>query len=128
MMRGRVRNDEDFGQAASAAIGRNTDDLAQLVGALFGAPAADQFRDLWANHVTALFNYSSGLATDDAGTRDRARAELVRPDRQGRPARVFLAVPEPGHRQPWRDARPGERGGHLRVGPGPDSVGFQKSA
>jgi hypothetical protein len=78
MMRGRIRNDEDFGQAASAAIGRNTDDLAQLVGALFGAPAADQFRNLWANHVTALFNYSSGLATDDAGTRDRARAELVR--------------------------------------------------
>ena len=28
MMRGRIRNDEDFGQAANAAIGRNTDDLA----------------------------------------------------------------------------------------------------
>ena len=27
MMRGRIRNDEDFGQAANAAIGRNTDDL-----------------------------------------------------------------------------------------------------
>ena len=78
MMRGRIRNDEDFGQAASAAIGRNTDDLAQLVGALFGAAAADQFRNLWADHVTALFNYSSGLATDDAGTRDQARAALVR--------------------------------------------------
>src|SRR5215210_5267594 len=36
MMRGRIRNDEDFGQAASAAVTRNTDDLAQLVGALSG--------------------------------------------------------------------------------------------
>jgi hypothetical protein len=33
MMRGRIRNDEDFGQAASAAVTRNTEDLAQLVGA-----------------------------------------------------------------------------------------------
>jgi hypothetical protein len=78
MMRGRIRNDEDFGQAANAAIGRNTDDLAQLVGALFGAPAADQFRTLWADHVSALFSYSRGLATDDAATRDQARSDLVR--------------------------------------------------
>jgi len=78
MMRGRIRNDEDFGQAASAAVTRNTDDLAQLVGALSGAPAADQFRALWANHVIALFTYSRGLAGDDAAARDQARAELVR--------------------------------------------------
>jgi hypothetical protein len=78
MMRGRIRNDEDFGQAASAAVTRNTDDLAQLVGALSGAPAADQFRALWANHVIALFTYSRGLASDDAAARDQARAELVR--------------------------------------------------
>ncbi len=77
MMRGRIRNDEDFGQAANAAIGRNTGDLAQLVGALFGPPAADRFRTLWADHVTALFTYSRGLATDDAMARDQARAALV---------------------------------------------------
>ena len=78
MMRGRIRNDEDFGQAASAAVTRNTDDLAQLVGTLLGAPAADRFRALWANHVIALFTYSRGLASDDAAARDQARVELVR--------------------------------------------------
>ena len=78
MMRGRIRNDEDFGQAASAALTRNTDDLAQLVGALSDAPAADRFRAVWANHVIALFTYSRGLANDDAAARDQARAQLVR--------------------------------------------------
>jgi hypothetical protein len=77
MMRGRIRNDEDFGQAAHAAIGGNTDDLAQLIGAMFGAPAADRFRTLWAEHVNALFTYSRGLATDDATARDQARTALV---------------------------------------------------
>ena len=31
MMRGRIRNDEEFGRAAGAAIERNTDYLAQLI-------------------------------------------------------------------------------------------------
>lgn len=77
LMRGRIRGDEDFGQAANAAVGRNTEDLAGLVGALFGDQAASGFRTLWTDHVTALFNYSRGLATDDAAARDDARAKLV---------------------------------------------------
>jgi len=77
LMRGRIRNDEDFGQAANAAVGRNTEDLAGLVGSLFGEQAAGQFRTLWTDHVTALFNYSRGLATDDAAVRDDAKAKLA---------------------------------------------------
>jgi hypothetical protein len=77
MMRGRIRNDEDFGQAANAAINRNTDDLAGVVGSLRGEQAASEFRTRWAEHVTELFNYSRGLATNDAAVRDDARAELV---------------------------------------------------
>ena len=77
MMRGRIRNDEDFGQAANAAIGRNTDDLGQLVGALFGPAAADQFRTMWSEHVTALFTYSKSLVDNDTATRDQTRASLV---------------------------------------------------
>jgi hypothetical protein len=77
LMRGRIRNDEDFGQAANAAVGRNTEDLAGLVGSLFGEQAAGQFRTLWTDHVTALFNYSRGLATDDAALRADAKAKLV---------------------------------------------------
>ena len=77
MMRGRIRNDEDFGQAASAAIGRNSDDMAQLIAGLFDNQAAEKFRTLWADHVTALFNYSRGLATNDQAAREDARRALI---------------------------------------------------
>jgi hypothetical protein len=77
LMRGRIRGDDDFGQAANAAITRNTDDLAKVVGSLFGDQPATSFRMLWADHVTALFNYSRGLATNDAAVRDDANAQLV---------------------------------------------------
>ena len=78
MMRGRIRSDEDFGQAANAAIGQNTDELAAVVGALGGEQAAGEFRGVWAQHVAAFFTYSRGLATNDAGARDEARAQLAR--------------------------------------------------
>ncbi len=76
LMRGRLRNDEDFAQAANAAVGQNTEALAQQVGALGGAAAAARFQGLWTDHVTALVNYSRGLATNDAAVRDEARARL----------------------------------------------------
>jgi hypothetical protein len=77
MMRGRIRNDDDFGQAADSAVGRNTDDVAAMVGSLFGDQAASTFRPMWADHVTALFNYSRGVATNDPAVRDQAKAQLV---------------------------------------------------
>jgi len=39
LMRGRIRNDDDFGQAANVAVTRNTDDLTAMVGSLFGDQA-----------------------------------------------------------------------------------------
>src|SRR3712207_441860 len=59
-----------------SALGRNTDAMAQLVGSLFGEPAAKQFSSVWAAHVTALFSYARGLADQDNGVRDQARATL----------------------------------------------------
>jgi sortase (surface protein transpeptidase) len=76
LMRSRLRKDDDFAQAASAALGQNSDELARLVGTLAGAEAADRFQGLWNDHVTALVNYSRGLATDDARVRDEALAKL----------------------------------------------------
>jgi hypothetical protein len=90
MMRGRIRNDEDFGQAANAAIGRNTEDLGALVGTLFGEPASAQFRTIWADHVAALFNYSRGVATGDVAVRADARTALV--DFESRLADFFSAA------------------------------------
>ena len=77
LMRGRIRNDDDFGQAAGLAVTRNTDDLTAMVGSLFGDQAATAFRGLWSDHVTALFNYSRGLATNDTAVREDAKAQLV---------------------------------------------------
>jgi hypothetical protein len=78
MMRGRIRDDEDFGQAADAAIGSNSDALAQVIGSLLGEAAAGPFREMWASHVAAFADYARGLATGDAGVSDQARATLVR--------------------------------------------------
>jgi hypothetical protein len=77
LMRGRLRNDEDFAQAPNSAVGQNTADLTRTVAALCGEQPAGRFEGLWAEHVTALFNYSRGLATDDAAVRDEARNSLV---------------------------------------------------
>jgi hypothetical protein len=77
LMRGRIRGDDDFGQAANAAITRNTDDMVKVVGSLVGDQGANALRLLWSDHVTALFNYSRGLATNDAAVRDDAKAHLV---------------------------------------------------
>ena len=76
LMRGRLRKDDDFAQAASVALGQNSDELAGLFGTLAGAEAAGRFQGLWNDHVTALVNYSRGLATNDAAVRDDARARL----------------------------------------------------
>jgi hypothetical protein len=77
MMRGRLRGDEDFIQAANAALGKNTAALAQLVESLYGEQAASQFSSLWTRHVQALFNYARGLVDDDASARDEARTTLI---------------------------------------------------
>jgi hypothetical protein len=49
-----------------------------VVEGLAGAEQAARFRALWGEHVTALFTYTRGLATDDAAVRDEARAALDR--------------------------------------------------
>ena len=76
-MRGRIRGDEDFAQAANAALGKNTDAMTQLIGDLFGAATAKKFAELWAEHVVELFTYARGLADEDDAVRDEAREELI---------------------------------------------------
>ena len=78
MMNSRIRNDDNFGQVATAAVTRNTDDLTAVVKAMFGDQAANAFRGTWNDHTTAFFNYARGLATNDPGVRADARAQLVK--------------------------------------------------
>jgi hypothetical protein len=77
MMRGRLRDDPDLAQAANAALGRNTDAMGKLVGSAFGSRAAQAFTPLWGNHVTALFNYSRGLAEDDDAVTAQAKVAVT---------------------------------------------------
>jgi hypothetical protein len=77
MMRGRIRGNDDFAQAANSALGKNTDAMVNLVSANFGAPAANQFRTQWSAHVAALFTYAQGLADHSDTLRDQAKATLV---------------------------------------------------
>jgi hypothetical protein len=77
MMRGRLRGDDDFIQAANAALGKNTAAMSQLVSSLYGEQAADRFSSLWTAHVRALFDYARGLADDDASARRDARSTLT---------------------------------------------------
>jgi hypothetical protein len=75
-MRGRIRGDEDFVQAADAALGKNTGAMTRIVEDLFGAEAAKRFGPLWGNHVVTLFGYAGGLADQDDAARAEARESL----------------------------------------------------
>ena len=76
-MRGRIRGDEDFAQAADAALSTNTDDMAQLIGDMFGSAAAKAFEPKWQQHVVALFAYAKGLADQDKEEQADVRKELI---------------------------------------------------
>lgn len=90
MMRGRLRNDPDLAQAANAALGKNTAAMGSLISAAFGQAAAKQFTPLWSSHVTALFNYSRGLAEGDQSVQNQARSVITK--FEGQLADFFVAA------------------------------------
>ena len=76
LTRSRLRGDEDLAQSADAALSKNTADLGELIGSVYGAKAAEQFEQLWFRHVTYLFNYARGVADNDAAVKSKARRQL----------------------------------------------------
>ena len=78
VMRSRIAGDDDFVQAANAALGKNTDDMSGLVGQLFGDAAAEGFAPLWSGHIVQLVAYAAAIGDGDDPARDRAKGELVR--------------------------------------------------
>lgn len=76
LTRSRLRGDEDLAQSADAALSKNTADLGELIGSVYGADAAKQFEQLWFRHVTYLFNYARGVADNDAAVKSKARRDL----------------------------------------------------
>jgi hypothetical protein len=77
LMRSRIRGDDDFVQAANAALGKNTADMTALVSRLFGVATGRQFQPLWAQHIVALFAYAGAQADHDDAARAAARKELT---------------------------------------------------
>jgi hypothetical protein len=76
LTRARLRGDGDLAQSADAALGKNTADLGELIGTVYGAEAAEKFEQLWFGHVTYLFNYSRGVAGKDEAVKSQARRQL----------------------------------------------------
>jgi hypothetical protein len=77
VMRSRIRGDDDFVQAANAALGKNTGAMTELVGQLFGEATAKAFAPKWSEHIVELVAYSGALADQDDAARERARQKLV---------------------------------------------------
>lgn len=77
LMRSRIRGDDDFVQAANAALGKNTDAMTALIGQLFGAATAAKFGPMWSEHIVQLFAYAGALADQDDAARTAARGELT---------------------------------------------------
>ena len=77
LMRSRIRGDDDFVQAANAALGKNTEAMTALVGQLFGADVGRRFDPMWAEHIVALFGYAGALAARDDTARKHEHDELI---------------------------------------------------
>ncbi|MFC7528718.1 hypothetical protein [Actinoplanes sp. GCM10030250] len=77
LMRSRIRGDDDFVQAANAALGKNTDAMTDLMAQLFGEDMVNEFSPMWAEHVVELVAYASALAAHDDAAREHAREELI---------------------------------------------------
>jgi hypothetical protein len=76
LMRSRIRGDDDFAQAANAALGKNTEAMTSLVGQMFGPATADKFGPMWSQHIVELFAYAGGLAAQDQKALADAREEI----------------------------------------------------
>ena len=57
-------------------MGKNAAEIAAPIRAVYGAEAAETFERAWSDHVTYVFNYSRGVADDDAAVKSEARRQL----------------------------------------------------
>jgi hypothetical protein len=74
--RSRLRGDPDFTQAAVDALSRNSDDLATLLGRVYGSARAKQFRQLWESQQEGLVAYARAASQHDQAAKAAARRPL----------------------------------------------------
>jgi hypothetical protein len=69
---------EDATAAQNALIGGNTEDLADLVAAVYGDRAdRDEFVQFWNSHILMFAAYTEGVATDDGSAQQAAVEDLL---------------------------------------------------
>jgi len=69
------RNDEFA--AAGAALNTNGTDLGAAIGGLYGAPAKDQWNQIWSAHNGFFVDYTTGVATKNQAKMDKAVQDLT---------------------------------------------------
>jgi len=74
--RSRLRGDPDFTQAAVDALSRNSDDLAALLGRVYGSGRAKEFRQLWETQQEGLVAYARAASQHDQAAKAAARRQL----------------------------------------------------
>lgn len=79
--------------AAAAALDGNSQDLAKMIGSVYGAEAGEAFLGLWRAHIGMFVDYTQGKAGDDQAKVDKAEDDL---EGYSRDFAVFLngAIPE----------------------------------
>ena len=77
VVRGMLLGKDDLVTASSASVGRNTDEIVQLIGSLAGPATGEQFRTAWDRHVEVLGQYATALEAQDEAGQQAARSAYV---------------------------------------------------
>ena len=73
VVRGMLLEQDELVAASSASVGRNTDELVELIDPLAGPATGEQFRTAWDRHVQVLGQYATALQEQDDAAQQAAR-------------------------------------------------------
>lgn len=76
-MRAGATGSPDF-DAAAAALNANTQDVTDAMDALFGPKRAQQFNDVWADHIDLFVDYTVAVVEEDTATQKAVRSRFDR--------------------------------------------------
>src|SRR3954451_10151127 len=77
LVRLRAADNPGYVDAAVSALARNTQDLAELVGRVYGPDAQATFVPIWESHETSVLNYTRARIDSDAAGERLARDQLA---------------------------------------------------
>lgn len=66
---------EDF-KASTRALDKNSVEIAEMVGIIYGSDVRDQFLDVWRKHIDFYINYTVATRNNDRTGKDKAMSDL----------------------------------------------------